>query len=41
MVQMWITYLVGEEEDVLVVNHAICSMLALIKKYIPWRENNK
>jgi len=34
-------YLVGWEEDVLVVDHAICSMLALIKKYIPWRENNK
>jgi len=34
-------YLVGKKEDVLVVDHAICSMLASIKKYIPQSEKNK
>jgi len=34
-------YLVGEKEDVLVVDHAIRSMLASIKKYIPRNEKNK
>jgi len=34
-------YSVGGEGDVLVVVHAICSMLASIKKYIPQNQNNK
>ena len=34
-------YLVGEKDNVLVVDHAIRSMLASIKKYIPRSEKNK
>jgi len=34
-------YVVGGEEDVLVVDYSICSMLEKKKKYTPWKQNNK